>query len=195
MARNVPPGLLASGRADQTRIGCDVPLLGFPRLFQREAWVGEIGAGILQVGVEKPPIVLMGEVIVVCYMAHSRATRIAPTHPTQKCLQRPNDRVARPAPLLQLVAPQEFEQIPERPTLKNRRAGSRSVMQGRHQEITGAFVWGLTGQIVQAVADELRNEHHFAPPPSHIATLSGRGYGAVTSLPVVGGLHHQYCRI
>jgi hypothetical protein len=33
------------------------------------------------------------------------------------------------------------------------------------------------------------------PPPSHIATLSGRGYGAVTSLPVLGGLHHQYCRI
>jgi hypothetical protein len=23
----------------------------------------------------------------------------------------------------------------------------------------------------------------------------GRGYGAVTSLPVLGGLHHQYCRI
>ena len=33
------------------------------------------------------------------------------------------------------------------------------------------------------------------PPPSHIATLSGRGYGAVTSQPVLGGLHHQYCRI
>lgn len=31
--------------------------------------------------------------------------------------------------------------------------------------------------------------------PSHIATLSGRGYGAITSLPVLGELHHQYCRI
>jgi len=99
-----------------------VPLLGLLRLFQREAWVGEIGAGILQVGVEKPPVVLMGEVIVVCHMAPGRAPRSALTHPTQKCLKRPNDRIARHAPLVQLVAPQELEQIPERPALNGQRA-------------------------------------------------------------------------
>src|SRR6185312_16097670 len=99
-----------------------MPLLGLLRLFQREAWVGEIGAGILQVGVEKPPIVLMGEVIVVRNMAPGRATRSALTHPTQKCLPRPNDRVARHAPLPHLVAPQELEQIPERPGLDEQRA-------------------------------------------------------------------------
>src|SRR2546429_3477020 len=81
-----------------------------------------MGAEMRQSGEENPPIVLMGEVIVVCYMSPGRATRIAPTHPTQKCLQRPNDSVARHAPLLQLVAPQEFEQIPERPTLNDQRA-------------------------------------------------------------------------
>ena len=58
----------------------------------------------------------------VCYMAPGRATRSALAHPTQKCLQRSNDRVARHAPLLQLVAPQELEQIPERPALDDQRA-------------------------------------------------------------------------
>src|SRR6476646_11427229 len=64
----------------------------------------------------------MGKVIVVCHMAPGRATRSALTHPTQKCLQGANDRVARHAPLLQLVAPQELEQIPERPALDDQRA-------------------------------------------------------------------------
>src|SRR4029077_15016171 len=64
----------------------------------------------------------MGEVIVVCYMAPGRTTGTALTHPTQKCLQRPNDSVARLAPLLRLVAPQQLEQIPERPALNDERA-------------------------------------------------------------------------
>jgi hypothetical protein len=59
---------------------------------------------------------------VVCYMAPGSATRTALTHPTQTCLQRPNDRVARLAPLLQLVVPQQLEQIPERPALNDQRA-------------------------------------------------------------------------
>jgi hypothetical protein len=88
-------------------------------LFQRKAWVGEIGAGILQVGVEKLPIMLVGEVIVVCHMAPGRAARIALLDPPQNRLQRPNGRVARHAPSLQLVAPQELEQIPERPALND----------------------------------------------------------------------------
>src|SRR6476619_6357696 len=55
-------------------------------------------------------------------MAPSRTTRNALVHPPQKCLQRPKDRVARHAPLLQLVPPKEFEQIPERPALNEQRA-------------------------------------------------------------------------
>src|SRR4029079_19307255 len=66
------------------------------------------------------PIVLMGEVIVMCHIAPRRATRS--TLATQKCLQRPNDSVARHAALVQPVAPQELEQIPERPALDGQRA-------------------------------------------------------------------------
>src|SRR4051812_27874064 len=55
-------------------------------------------------------------------MAPGRATRSAVTHPTQKCLKRPDDRVARHAPSVQLVAPQELEQIPERAALDGQRA-------------------------------------------------------------------------
>src|SRR4030095_7460745 len=104
------------------KLGCDWSRLGLLRLFQRKARVGEIGAGILQVGVEKLPIMLVGEVIVVCYVAPRRAARIALLDPRQNRPQRPNGRVARHAPLLQLIAPNELEQIPERPALEDQSA-------------------------------------------------------------------------
>ena len=49
-------------------------------------------------GVEKLPIVLQGEVVVVRYVAPGRAARIALPDPSQHRLQRPNGRVPRHAP-------------------------------------------------------------------------------------------------
>src|SRR4030095_14836407 len=47
------------------------------------------------------------------------ASRIRWREPRQNRPQRPNGRVARHAPLLQLIAPNELEQIPERPALED----------------------------------------------------------------------------